>query len=100
MRYQLSRRDLLLATRAGAASIALAEMGVPARAEDGFAISIVGGTWGQGQIRTYITETDFEKKNNVKISCGPLGLRLGCDRSSVFRSTLPEQERGGARPPL
>src|SRR5689334_9485199 len=64
----LSRRDLLLATRAGAASIALAEMSGPARAEDGFAISIVGGTWGQGQIRTYITETDFEKKNNVKIS--------------------------------
>src|ERR1700730_2357709 len=68
MRYQLSRRDLLLATRAGAASIAVAEMGVPARAEDGFAISIVGGTWGQGQIKTYITGTDFEKKNNVTIS--------------------------------
>ena len=70
MRYQLSRRDLLLATRAGAASIALAEMGVPAHAEDGFAISIVGGTWGQGQIRTYITETDFERKNNVKVVVG------------------------------
>jgi putative spermidine/putrescine transport system substrate-binding protein len=68
MRNRLSRRDLLLASRAGAASIAIAEMGLPARAEDGFAISIVGGTWGQGQIKTYITETDFEKKNNVKIS--------------------------------
>jgi putative spermidine/putrescine transport system substrate-binding protein len=43
-------------------------MGVSARAEDGFAISIVGGTWGQGQIKTYITGTDFEKKNNVTIS--------------------------------
>src|ERR1700687_3982287 len=58
----------MLAARAGAASIALAEMGAPAQAEDGFAISLVGGTWGQGQIKTYITGTDFEKKNNVTIS--------------------------------
>src|SRR6202158_6570098 len=58
----------MLAARAGAASIALAEMGAPAQAEDGFAISIVGGTWGQGQIKTYITDMDFEKKNNVTIS--------------------------------
>jgi putative spermidine/putrescine transport system substrate-binding protein len=65
-----SRRDVLLATRTAAASIALAEMGLPfpARAEDSFTISIVGGTWGQGQIKTYITDTDFEKKNNVTIS--------------------------------
>ena len=68
MRNELSRRDLLLAARAGAAAVALAEMGVPALAEDNFAISIVGGTWGQGQIKTYITDTDFEKKNNVTIS--------------------------------
>jgi putative spermidine/putrescine transport system substrate-binding protein len=65
-----SRRDVLLATRTAAASIALAEMGVPfaALAEDTFTISIVGGTWGQGQIKTYITDTEFEKKNNVTIS--------------------------------
>ena len=31
-------------------------------------ISIVGGTWGQVQIKTDITGTDFEKKNNVTIS--------------------------------
>ena len=70
MQHTLSRRDFLTAARAGATSIALAELGFPfpARAEDNFAISIVGGTWGQGQIKTYITETDFEKKNNVKIS--------------------------------
>src|ERR1044072_1609111 len=68
MRNGFTRRDMLLAARAGAASIALAEMGGPARAEDGFAISIVGGTWGQGQIKTYITDTDFEKKNNVTIT--------------------------------
>jgi putative spermidine/putrescine transport system substrate-binding protein len=68
MRSKLSRRDLLLAASAGATSIALAEMGVPAYADDSFAISIVGGTWGQGQIKNYITDTEFEKKNNVKIS--------------------------------
>jgi putative spermidine/putrescine transport system substrate-binding protein len=70
MRSDLSRRDFLVATQAGAASIALAELGwpTPALAEDNFAISLVGGTWGQGQIRTYITGTDFEKKNNVTIS--------------------------------
>ena len=47
----------------------MAELGfpLPARAEESFAISIVGGTWGQGQIKTYITETDFEK-NNITIS--------------------------------
>src|SRR5438105_12383990 len=68
MKDGLSRRDLMLAARAGAASIAMLEMGLPARAEESFAISIVGGTWGQGQIKTYITDTDFEKRNNVKIT--------------------------------
>ncbi len=70
MGHQPSRRDVLLAARTAAASIALAELALPfpARAEDGFAISLVGGTWGQGQIKTYITGTDFEKKNNVTIS--------------------------------
>src|SRR4029079_19629197 len=70
MRHTLSRRDFIIAARTGAAGIALAEMGLslPARAEDNFSISIVGGTWGQGQIKTYITETDFEKKHNVNIS--------------------------------
>ena len=70
MRHTLSRRDFLIAARTGAAGIALAEMGlpVPAKAEENFSISIVGGTWGQGQIKTYITETEFEKRNNVTIS--------------------------------
>jgi putative spermidine/putrescine transport system substrate-binding protein len=70
MRHTLSRRDFLIAARTGAAGIALAEMvlPVPAKAEENFSISIVGGTWGQGQIKTYITETEFEKKNNVTIA--------------------------------
>src|SRR5262245_9561358 len=70
MRHALSRRDFLIAARTGAVSLGLAEMGlaVPAMAEENFAISIVGGTWGQGQIKTYIAETEFEKKNNVTIS--------------------------------
>jgi putative spermidine/putrescine transport system substrate-binding protein len=70
MRHTLSRRDFLVAARTGAVGIGLAELGlsVPAMAEDNFTISIVGGTWGQGQIKTYITGTDFEKKNNVTIS--------------------------------
>ena len=70
MYHMLSRRDFLAAARTGAISIGLAELGlsVPAKAEDNFTISIVGGTWGQGQIKTYITGTDFEKKNNVTIS--------------------------------
>jgi putative spermidine/putrescine transport system substrate-binding protein len=70
MQHTLSRRDFLTAARTGAITIGLAELGFPfpALAEDNFAISIVGGTWGQGQIKTYITETDFEKKNNVTIS--------------------------------
>src|SRR5215475_699985 len=70
MGYTLSRRDFLVAARSGAIGIGLAELGlsVPAKAEDNFTISIVGGTWGQGQIKTYITGTDFEKKNNVTIS--------------------------------
>jgi putative spermidine/putrescine transport system substrate-binding protein len=67
---RLSRRDFLIAARTGALAIAAAELGLPCRAsaEENFTISIVGGTWGQGQIRTYITGTDFEKKNNVTIA--------------------------------
>src|SRR5205814_3068703 len=63
VRHALSRRDFLHATQVGALSIGLAELGwpAPALAEDNFTISIVGGTWGQGQIKTYITGTDFEK---------------------------------------
>jgi len=70
MRHPLSRRDFLIAARTGAIGIGLAELGfsAPAKAEENFTISIVGGTWGQGQIKTYITETEFEKKNNVTIS--------------------------------
>jgi putative spermidine/putrescine transport system substrate-binding protein len=70
MSHELSRRDLLRATRTAAVSIGLTELGLPfpAWAEDTFTISLVGGTWGQGQIKTYITGTDFEKKNNVTIS--------------------------------
>src|SRR5262249_3078722 len=68
--HKLSRRDMLIAARTGALSIAVAELGFPRAvlAEDSFAISIVGGTWGQGQIKTYITGTDFERKNNVTIT--------------------------------
>ena len=70
MRHPLSRRDFLIAARTGAIGIGFAELGfsAPAKAEENFTISIVGGTWGQGQIKTYITETEFEKKNNVTIS--------------------------------
>ena len=70
MGHTLSRRDFLVAARTGAIGLGLAELGLssPAKAEDNFTISIVGGTWGQGQIKTYITGTDFEKKNNVTIS--------------------------------
>ena len=68
--HEVSRRDVLIAARAGALTIAMTELGLPrpALAEENFAISIVGGTWGQGQIKTYITGTDFEKKNNVTMS--------------------------------
>jgi len=50
MFHTLSRRDFLAAARTGAISIGLAELGLPApaKAEDNFTISIVGGTWGQG----------------------------------------------------
>ena len=70
MRQMLSRRDLLIAARTGAVGIGLAELGLskPVKAEENFTISIVGGSWGQGQIKTYVTGTDFEKKNNVTIS--------------------------------
>src|SRR5262244_687665 len=70
MRHSLSRRDFLIAARTGAIGIGLGELGftTSATAEENFTISIVGGTWGQGQIKTYITETEFEKKNNVTIS--------------------------------
>jgi hypothetical protein len=54
MRHTLSRRDFLFAVRTGAVSIGLAELGLPfpAMAEENFTVSIVGGTWGQGQIKT------------------------------------------------
>jgi putative spermidine/putrescine transport system substrate-binding protein len=70
MRHTLSRRDFLLAARTAAVSTGLAELGwpFPALAEDNFTISIVGGSWGQGQIKTYINGTEFEKKNNVTVS--------------------------------
>ena len=66
MRSKLSRRDLLLAASAGATSIALAEMGVPAYADDGFAISIVGVHPGR-LLRTVLAEPGKRSVNHLMI---------------------------------
>jgi putative spermidine/putrescine transport system substrate-binding protein len=66
----LSRRGFLSAAGTAAASIALCEAGRPsvAHAQETFTVSIVGGNFGKAQIKEFITDPDFEKKNNVSIS--------------------------------
>src|SRR5437016_1166501 len=66
MATSMSRREFLMATGAGVASIALAELGLApaAVAEDAFTVSLSGGSWGQGQIDAYIVGPAFEQKNN------------------------------------
>ncbi|MGE8944067.1 extracellular solute-binding protein [Leptospira interrogans] len=66
----VSRRGFLSAAGTAAASIALSEAGRPsaAFAQETFTVSIVGGNFGKAQIKEFISEPDFEKKNNVTIS--------------------------------
>ncbi len=69
MRDALSRRHFL-ATTSAAAGLAAMEAGWPgpARAEDGFTVTMTGGNWGNGQIKAFVTNPDFEKKANVKVT--------------------------------
>ncbi|MGH7070068.1 MAG: ABC transporter substrate-binding protein [Acetobacteraceae bacterium] len=70
MESRVTRRSVLWTTGAAAASIGLGGALRPtvARAEDSFTYSIVGGSFGRGEIKAFITDPQFEEKNHVHIT--------------------------------
>ena len=70
MTTQITRRQFQRALGLGAASIALAEMGIAqqARAEENFTLASTGGTWGDGLRAAYVDAPKFQEKYGVKVS--------------------------------
>jgi len=70
MTRTINRRQFQTALGLGAASIALAEMGLPrrARTEENFTLASTGGTWGEGLRAAYVDAPKFEEKNGIKVS--------------------------------
>jgi len=70
MKSGISRRHFQAAVGLGAASIALAEMGVSrsARAEENFTVASTGGTWGDALRAAYVEAPKFEETYGVKVS--------------------------------
>jgi putative spermidine/putrescine transport system substrate-binding protein len=66
----ISRRQFHTALGWGAASIALAEMGLsrPAHAEENFTLASTGASWGEGLKASFIDAPKFEEKNAVKVT--------------------------------
>ncbi len=65
----ISRRQFHTALGWGAASIALAELGLarPALAEENFTVASTGASWGEGLKAAFIDAPKFEEKNSVKV---------------------------------
>jgi putative spermidine/putrescine transport system substrate-binding protein len=70
MTTAINRRQFQAALGWGAASIALAELGLsrPARAEENFTVASTGATWGEGLRAAFIDAPHFEEKNGVKVN--------------------------------
>src|SRR4029077_18419615 len=70
MTNDMNRRQFQAALGWGAASIALAELGLsrPARAEENFTLASTGATWGEGLRASFRGAAKFEEKNSVKVS--------------------------------
>jgi putative spermidine/putrescine transport system substrate-binding protein len=70
MTSDMNRRQFQAALGWGAASIALAELGLsrPARAEENFTLASTGATWGEGLRASFVDAPKFEEKNSVKVS--------------------------------
>src|ERR1700680_322790 len=70
MSSDMNRRQFHAALGWGAASIALAELGLlrPARAEENFTLASTGATWGDGLRASFVDAPKFEEKNGIKVS--------------------------------
>ena len=70
MTSDMTRRQFHAALGWGAASIALAELGLPqpARAEENFTLASTGATWGDGLRASFVDAPKFEEKNGIKVS--------------------------------
>src|SRR5256885_17139171 len=70
MTSDITRRQFQSALGWGAASIALAELGLsrPARAEENFTLASTGATWGDGLRASFVDAPKFEEKNSIKVS--------------------------------
>lgn len=70
MDKRLTRRNVLSASSAVAGSAVswIAARPTPAWAESNFTLSTVAGTYGQTEIRSFITVPGFEQKNKVRVS--------------------------------
>lgn len=66
----IDRRRFQAALGWGAASLALAELGLsrPARAEENFTLASTGASWGEGLKAAFIEAPHFEDKNNTKVT--------------------------------
>jgi len=66
----ISRRQFHTALGWGAASIAMAELGLsrPALAEENFTVASTGASWGEGLKAAFIDAPKFEEKNAVKVT--------------------------------
>src|SRR5258708_289941 len=70
MTSDITRRQFQSVLGWGAASIALAELGLlrPARAEENFTLASTGATWGDGLRASFVDAPKFEEKNGIKVS--------------------------------
>jgi putative spermidine/putrescine transport system substrate-binding protein len=70
MTTAINRRQFQAALGWGAASIALAELGLsrPARAEENFTLASTGASWGEGLRAAFVDAPRFEEKNNAKVT--------------------------------
>ena len=70
MTTDMNRRQFHAALGWGAASIALAELGLPrpAVAEENFTLASTGATWGEGLKAAFVEAPKFEEKAGIKVT--------------------------------
>jgi putative spermidine/putrescine transport system substrate-binding protein len=70
MKTGMNRRQFHAALGWGAASLALAELGLtrPARAEDNFTLASTGASWGEGLQAAFIDAPKFDVENKITVS--------------------------------